>query len=410
LDSEFRDALTNTDVLRWWRYKLPRPLESRYVSETDADRNHQIRFWVAVGLAFSWVNCLADMIVVPDVRWLAFLLRLGVCTPVAVLAIWVLRDVHARGWLRLVATAVPPAVSLLSVLIVFAASTSVDTFRPAVVLSIGILWMNVLIPMRLGDAMAFTLATLTIGEIVNFSGAAAHHAAIDHPEIIVMTQVLVGLSIVARFLAERESRHGFLRGLRLKVRADDLMRSNTKLLEMANTDPLTGLANRRFFDQALAVTWDSARATRSPLSILMIDVDHFKSFNDSAGHLAGDRCLTIVARAIGDQMRREHDFAARFGGEEFVVLMPATDDDAAVKSAERVRAAIGSLRVFHPGRIGRGFVSVSIGVASMDPAAPDGTPAALLAAADQAMYAAKTSGRDRVVRANGLNLAACVAD
>jgi diguanylate cyclase (GGDEF)-like protein len=131
--------------------------------------------------------------------------------------------------------------------------------------------------------------------------------------------------------------------------------------------------------------------------MLMIDVDHFKLFNDVAGHLEGDRCLTTVARTIGGQVRHGADLAARFGGEEFVVLMPGTGHDEARRFAERGRTAIAALRVFHPGRVGRGFVSVSIGVATVRPADPGSTSATLLTTADAAMYAAKAAGRDRVM-------------
>jgi diguanylate cyclase (GGDEF)-like protein len=166
---------------------------------------------------------------------------------------------------------------------------------------------------------------------------------------------------------------------------------------MSNTDPLTGLANRRSFDLAFAREWGNAAVTRSSLAMMMIDVDHFKLFNDVAGHLEGDRCLTTVARTIAAQVRSARDLAARFGGEEFVVLMPAANLDEASQIAERVRTAIAALRVFHPGQIGRGFVSVSIGVAAVDPASPGATAAGLLVAADAAMYAAKAAGRDRVM-------------
>lgn len=168
---------------------------------------------------------------------------------------------------------------------------------------------------------------------------------------------------------------------------------------MSNTDPLTGLANRRHFELTLARACEEAAETGSGVAVMMIDIDYFKQFNDTAGHLDGDRCLAIVARAIGGQVREGRDLAARLGGEEFVVLMPATDLDTATEIAERVHTAIGALREPHPGRPGGGFVSVSIGVAAICAPARDLDPAALLAAADEAMYAAKTGGRNRVVRA-----------
>jgi diguanylate cyclase (GGDEF)-like protein len=408
VDFESRGSLTDTDTIWRWTYKLPRPLERRFEKETDARRNRQIRVWAAAGLAFSWLNFAADVVTIPDVWWLALLLRLCVVTPVTLLAMRQLAAAETRWWRTMLASAAPPCASLLAVLVGFGASSSVDTFRSALVLLLGILWMNVLIPMRFRDALVFTLVTLSLGDSINIGAASLHHAAIGHPEVIVTTHVLVGLSLLARYLAERESRRSFVLGLRLQIRAEDLARSNAKLLEMSNTDPLTGLANRRFFDLTLARTWESAAVARASVAVMMIDVDHFKLFNDTAGHLEGDRCLSIVARTIAGQTRGGLDLAARFGGEEFVVLMPATGYLEALEIAERVRAAIAALQVFHPGQIGRGFVSVSIGVAAMRPASLGDEPRTLLAAADAAMYAAKDAGRDRVMQARRSTLDAAV--
>ena len=391
------EILADTNRLPWWNYKLPRPFESRFAIETDADRNHQIRFWIAVSLAFSWVTFAVDVKAIPDVWQLAFLLRLCVVTPVSVAAMRLLGAPSPGWWRTMLASTVPPIVAHLSVLIGFAASAEVDTFRAAVVLCIGILSMNALFPLRLRDAAVFTVTALTIGDAINVIGAAAHHATIGHPEMILVTHVLAVLSLLVRLLAERESRHSFVLGLRLRIRAEDLARSNARLQEMSNTDPLTGLANRRSFDLALAQAWQSAAGSGTSVALMMIDVDHFKLFNDIAGHLEGDRCLTTVARTIAGQVRRGQDLAARFGGEEFVILMPGAGCAEAHVAAERVRTAIATLRVFHPGRTGGGFVSVSIGVAMMYPCGPDTSPAGLLKAADAAMYEAKAGGRDRVM-------------
>jgi len=398
MDYDLRDTLAQTPAPRWWTYKLSTPLERRFANETDAARNHQLRFWIAIGLAFSWLNLVVDLITIPDVWRLIVSLRLFVVTPVSLLAIKLLGRSQAR-WLEALSSVAPPAAALLAVLLGFAASATVDPFRSAIVLSIGILWMNILMPMRFGDAMVFTLVTLTSGNSINIIATLRAHATFDYPEVIVTTHVLVALSLLARFIAERESRRNFLLGLRLQIRADDLTRSNAKLLEMSNTDPLTGLANRRFFDLTLATAWQKAAASGAWLAIMMIDVDHFKLFNDAAGHLEGDRCLIVIARAIADQMRPGVDFAARFGGEEFIVMMAATEGVEAQKMAERVRTAIAALKVFHPGRIGRGLVSVSIGVAAAECAEANWNSTTLLAAADKALYAAKAAGRDRVIEA-----------
>ncbi|MFK0375983.1 diguanylate cyclase [Pandoraea sp. NPDC090278] len=170
--------------------------------------------------------------------------------------------------------------------------------------------------------------------------------------------------------------------------------AEAELHRMASTDPLTGLANRRTLDETYDREWRRSVREQAPLALLFIDVDHFKTFNDQYGHPAGDDALVAVSHAIGRTIRRPGDFAGRYGGEEFMVVLPNTDAIGARDVAERVRTAVRSLAIAHEGTP-HGHVTVSIGVAATG-VIPNGTPEALLQAADEALYAAKSSGRDRV--------------
>lgn len=181
------------------------------------------------------------------------------------------------------------------------------------------------------------------------------------------------------------------------VEADlmDVVTKRLSLERMAWEDKLTGLANRRRFDAVLAEEWRRASRMRVPLSLLLLDVDHFKLFNDTYGHTSGDACLTLVGGVLSSTVRRAGDFAARYGGEEFVVLLFHTSRSDALQLAERVRQAVHALGVDHSGSQ-HGVVTVSIGGATVVPKADD-SPQALLDQADEALYAAKEAGRDRVV-------------
>jgi len=161
---------------------------------------------------------------------------------------------------------------------------------------------------------------------------------------------------------------------------------------LASSDGLTGLANRRMFDQTLEQELRRARRDRSSVSLLMLDIDFFKAFNDCAGHQKGDQCLRQVAGAIADQMLRSGDFAARYGGEEFAVILPATSRDGAVTVADRILASVDALRLPHPASPVARHVTLSIGVA----AATGGGAPELIEAADAALYRAKHEGRNRV--------------
>ncbi|MBR0757109.1 diguanylate cyclase [Bradyrhizobium jicamae] len=169
-----------------------------------------------------------------------------------------------------------------------------------------------------------------------------------------------------------------------------------KLAALAISDGLTGLSNRRHFDERLADEWARARRDGTPLSLLLIDVDHFKKFNDLHGHQAGDLCLRTVATVLGAQALRPADMAARYGGEEFALLLPNTDAAGCAEVGERVRTALHAQAMPHPGNPPSRIVTVSLGAATLVPTQVVADSALLLAAADRALYCAKESGRDRL--------------
>lgn len=171
----------------------------------------------------------------------------------------------------------------------------------------------------------------------------------------------------------------------------DHKRAQMALENLATHDSLTGLLNRRSFDEFLEREWQRGRRDARPLALIMIDVDHFKRYNDTYGHQMGDECLRRVAAALQAAMFRPGDVVARYGGEEFIIILPATDEAGAILVAERIKERITRLEIPHSGSE-YGFVSVSMGIAAAVPASKDAT--APLAAADTALYQAKHAGRN----------------
>lgn len=172
-----------------------------------------------------------------------------------------------------------------------------------------------------------------------------------------------------------------------------------RLSVLAMTDGLTGLANRRAFDEALDREWGRTVRTGGQISLLLLDLDRFKGFNDKYGHQVGDDCLRAISVTIDQTIRRPTDVAARYGGEEIAVVLPDTDVAGAMEIAERIRAAVEQLRLPHiDNPEGGGWVTVSIGAATAL-SRSGGTmkmPEGLLASADNALYNAKRNGRNRV--------------
>jgi diguanylate cyclase (GGDEF)-like protein len=177
--------------------------------------------------------------------------------------------------------------------------------------------------------------------------------------------------------------------------ADKLTEANRKLNLLSMRDGLTGIANRRQFDARLAETWERQSRDGAPLALLIADADYFKALNDSAGHLRGDECLRRLARICERFAADEYDLVARYGGEEFVLLLPGRTLDAAIAEAEALRRAVKEESLTHPASPLGPHVTISVGVAALVPS-PDAAAEQLVAAADQAMYDAKTGGRDRV--------------
>jgi diguanylate cyclase (GGDEF)-like protein len=173
----------------------------------------------------------------------------------------------------------------------------------------------------------------------------------------------------------------------------DEKKAQVALEQLATRDALTGLANRRCFDDTLSAEWQRALRHQQPLSLLMVDVDNFKQYNDAYGHLGGDECLQRIASAVSSEMRA-NDLVARYGGEEFAVILPNQSLKGAAIVAERIRCRVEQLRLPNLGSK-QHVVTVSIGAATAL-AAPENDPSQLVAIADSALYRAKHMGRNRI--------------
>ncbi|MFH2074289.1 MAG: diguanylate cyclase, partial [Pseudomonadota bacterium] len=199
-------------------------------------------------------------------------------------------------------------------------------------------------------------------------------------------------------IEETRTQVPFQKGEALLVVAHDISdhkQMEAILRDQSMRDGLTGLANRRHFDEYLEREWKRALREKAPLSIIMCDIDFFKSFNDTYGHQSGDDCLQAVARVLEQGLRRPLDVAARYGGEEFVVVVPGTPLPGALAVAESIRSGIEALAIPHASSSAAPVVTISLGVASVVPA-PDSAAADIVSAADQALYRAKDEGRNRI--------------
>jgi diguanylate cyclase (GGDEF)-like protein len=179
---------------------------------------------------------------------------------------------------------------------------------------------------------------------------------------------------------------------RLKLHLSQI-KEHRRLSSLSMTDGLTQIANRRYFDEFFSAEWRRACREEGSIGLIMMDIDHFKAFNDHYGHLAGDECLTLVSQQLKAVVQRPRDFVARYGGEEFVVLLPSVQAEGVVVVAERLKQALENLKITHSYSSSSQYVSMSMGLAWCEPEG-DFQPEQLLAAADEALYSAKDAGRN----------------
>lgn len=220
-------------------------------------------------------------------------------------------------------------------------------------------------------------------------------------EVAVMRAALYALSLLLAgftyaLMAGRSTAHVLASQLGALNR--DLVSTNLELHRLSRNDPLTRVPNRRSFEEAYAVAWSACLRQQLPISILMIDIDHFKSINDLYGHAAGDATLVEISAAIQSEVRRRDDLVARYGGEEFIVMLLGLSESEAAHMADNIRASAGDCRVQLPGEdTSAPNVTVSVGVATSVPR-PEDRARDLIEHADKALYAAKRGGRNRVCR------------
>ncbi|MFO7552731.1 MAG: diguanylate cyclase [Haliea sp.] len=214
-------------------------------------------------------------------------------------------------------------------------------------------------------------------------------------------RILAALTIVllAAGLYVFASRQALRRQRRLERLVDrrtrELQIALSKVEEISRTDSLTGVANRRFLDEMLDSAWQQCAQQHAPISIIMLDIDCFKQYNDSVGHVAGDECLRQVADALQSGVLRDEDVIARYGGEEFLALLPGADAHAVAGVAERIQRLLRNLKIPHPDSPVSPYITASLGCATVWPA-EKGTPDELIQSADRALYRAKDDGRDRI--------------
>lgn len=371
--------------------RFPPRLEALFERETQAARDRRI---VARGLLAVLLYDLflfADAVMTPDVIREAAVIRLGIFTPLALLFLWLTRR-GVSPWLRDALQTVVGLTAAAGFTYIFTASTHVNTgyYHGGVVLVLAV--VNLVVQLRYRHALGLTTGVVAFYAALSFADARLPYPVGGANLMLVATTAAV--TLFGNYRLEAEQRLTFLLTLRERLRSAQLQSDKRRLGKLATLDTLTALANRRGFNMHLRRLVRRPRAGH--VSVLIADIDYFKQYNDRYGHRQGDVCLRRVAAALARVPTRAGDLIARLGGEEFAVILPGTDRDAALGMAERLRQAVAALAIAHETSPVAPHVTISIGVATGDQL-PRGTAGGgLLSAADDALYRAKKAGRNRV--------------
>jgi len=390
VEAEHAERVEHTLAHGFPALSFPEALEAQFQQQAEVGRRREItEAGLAAVLLFAGM-VVADVLLTPDTVKFALWVRLLVFGPV-VLAGLALLNVLRIPWLTewLIGLAGMFAVALTAVILCQAEGR----WAVARLVEINIIVVYTCTLARFWPAL--TLGVFTFAVQLGLATTLPDFTGVLGINTTLLLAAVVVFTLYGNYTLERDERMAYLLAEREQALQDALHTSHQQLVRMARTDALTDVANRRHAEEFLAQTWAHAQQRQTPMALVMIDIDHFKRFNDHHGHLSGDRCLQAVARALSTCSRRAGDLVARLGGEEFVLIMNDIDHASALNVAQRIQAGVQALGVPHGGAPGVPVVTVSVGVASMRPM-PGDDALSLMKRADDALYAAKAQGRNRV--------------
>ena len=366
-------------------FGFPSDIERQFEADTHAKRCKRLTTGLLVSAPLYNLFLLADWLLVPDVMRIATWLHFGFVTPWMLLAAWLVSR-KPKPFVRECLAASVPLLIILQIDLGFALTTSAGAAHYQYVVIPTLLYTNVsLHRLEFQFARAVTTAILVLHTALVLW--ATYISAAVAATIIVQIVICAYITLVANYTMERDLRRAYLYSLRDRLRHAEADAASRR-------DPLTGLANRLHLDDQLTRLWSLPKWRESSISVVMVDIDHFKCLNDRYGHGAGDLCLKRIAAVLLAELRKTGDLAVRYGGEEFLLLLPGVDMMDAVRLAERIRRSIESAAIPNDGSGARGIVTASFGVAASS--VSDLSPLELITAADQALYAAKSKGRNQV--------------
>jgi diguanylate cyclase (GGDEF)-like protein len=365
--------------------RFPTDIEKQFEADTHVKRCKRLQTGLLVSAPLYNLFLIADWLLVPDVMKMAVWLHIVVVTPWMLAAAWLISR-NPPSFVRECLAASVPLLIIVQIDISFAFTTNAAAAHYQYVVIPALLYTNVSLhrlQFVFARAVTVVILALHLAIVLSVNYISVPVAA----TVIVQIAICAYITLVANYTMERDLRRAYLFSLRDRLRHADADAASRR-------DPLTGLANRFHLEDELRKMWSSCEFKDVAISVVMVDIDHFKDLNDHYGHGAGDLCLKRIAALLTTEFRNGGDLAVRYGGEEFLLLLPAFEMMDAVRLAERVRRSIEEAAIPNDRSGKGGVVTASLGVAAATPRELSSLD--LISAADQALYAAKRNGRNQV--------------
>lgn len=380
--------------------RFPAEWEARFEAATMPQRVRHFIISALVALVIYNFFVVSDWFVLPDMHRTGLLIRLGLVSPIELLFLYPLYRCEAwfarqPSWTAEGVIVVSGAVAAGSLALIIGLSHSATRTLAHAGFAPMLVYGNVVQRLRFRSALLLSLLILAIHGILLASSVGAPSAATL--PVLLLNLVTAFFSLVSSYEMEYEERQRFMLHESERNLIDTLDDANRALDELSRRDALTGCTNRR---QAQDYLREHMQTPAIALSMILLDVDHFKAYNDRYGHPAGDRCLQAVAAAVSSVVPSDQGLVTRWGGEEFMVILPRTSAAQAQDTAQAMRAAVAALNIPHLGSQTAPMVTISLGVAHAPALGQADTWIDVLQeAADQALYAAKMAGRNQVCAA-----------
>lgn len=374
------------------RLRFEPQLEELYQHDHALSSARHVRFAAIFGLIVYGVFGLLDWTMVGVAFSKLALVRYGLVSPVIIFCIFLLKIPRIHRYLFKILTAVLLfiASTLVGMTMISGEHITILGVLPLVMF----IFTGLRLSFRLSNIICWIIFIMTLVAGLYLQNQA--DLPMDFFRFVFLFALINVLGMFCAYTLERHRRKDFLQTHLLELEAQQLEALGEQLMLLSTTDSLTELANRRYFQERYDEEWRRASRDGTPISLLLLDVDEFKAFNDNYGHQAGDRCLASLGRLLKTMARRSGELAARYGGEEFIVLVPRVSHDEALKMGQGLCASVRELSIPHGHSRAAKVVTASVGVATCIPG-PDIAPRELISLADKCLYKAKDGGRDTCV-------------